>query len=381
MSDQPRSNAEWGTSLSALTAEPSPSISYPGWQSDTEPSPHWMNWWMRLMHFYPYVFQDGLDDMAGNYAQSVQVWGPGIDGDVSITGAVTLSRDMFYENLTFEAGGSIEVHGNRIFVRDTMDMSRAASAAVWSDPSGYASTTYGVLGDPLDPGAAGAQAAAATGTLGGASGGAGGNGGGENAGTSSATGYGNNGGAQRVAGAVVFNSMEPGLSPVAQIFGGMGGSGGGAGGPSSGGGAGGRGGGGGGAIWISAKRLRRELGGTAQRAIRAAGEDGVDGADAPSIHKGGGGGGGGGAGGFVFLRTHTLLGTGCVDMIDVSGGDGGDGGDGLGNFYSSVGGNGGSAGAVFYWDVSTETFTALTGGAGATASQTGGAGAELLGDL
>ncbi len=332
---------------------------------------------MRLMHFWPYVFQDGLDDMAGNYAQSIQLWGPGIDGDVSITGAVTLARDMFYENLTFEAGGSIEVHGNRIFVRDTMDMSRAASAAVWSAPYQY-SSTYGVLGSPAIPGSTASGAATLAGALGGVSGGAGGMGGTED----SATGGGQLGTVAVVSTPAVFNAAEPGFSEVIPIYGGTAGSVGGRGGPGSAGGLAGRGGGGGGIVWISAQRLRRELGGTAQRAILASGEDGTDGADSSTIHKGGGGGGGGAAGGFVFIRTHELLGSGCVDMIDVSGGDGGDGGDGLGNTTESVGGDGGSAGAIYYWNVGDETFTSLTGGAGATsASQIGAAGAELLGDL
>ncbi len=332
-----------------------------------------MNWWQCLMHEWVRVLQQAFDEIGGTPLQSYQFWGPGIDGDVSVTGAVTLARDMFYENLTFEPGGSIETHGHRVFVRDTMDLSRAEASAIWFDASQWASPTiYGVLGAPL-------TATAAVTGVGGVSGGAGGNGGGE----FSATGGGANGTAGTVMYRTQFDPIDLIASPFSQIYAGMPGSPGGDGGPSSNGGDGGHGGAGGGMLWISAQKIRRDLGSTPFGCIKAVGQAGYDGADSATAHRGGGGGGGGGCGGAVFIRSHTLLGTGVVGAVEVSGGNGGEGGAGLGNTYVSNGGSGGSAGVVYYWNVGSGTFTALTSATspGAASGVTGGTGVILRGDL
>lgn len=46
-------------------------------------------------------------------------FGDGSDGDVTITTTVTLSRDMFYNNLTINTGGQLKPNGYKIFVRGT----------------------------------------------------------------------------------------------------------------------------------------------------------------------------------------------------------------------------------------------------------------------
>lgn len=369
---KPVSTVEWGTDASALRTEPSQTQQEPGWKVANEPSPHWMNWWQCLMHEWVRVMQQAHDDAGNIPLQSYQYWGPGIDGDVSVTGAVTLERDMFYENLTLEPGGSIETHGHRVFVHDTLDLSRADTKALWVDASLWSSTTFGILGAPL-------TAAVASTGIGGVTGGAGGAGGGENA----ATGVGGFGASPAIMTLGSVDMTEPGCAGFAQIRAGMAGYSGAAGGPSSAGGAGGHSGAGGGMLWISAQKIRRDLGGTSESCLQALGGDGVDGADSAVLHKGGGGGGGGGAGGAVFVRVHTLLGTGAVNAIDVSGGDGGDGGDGLGNTYAAHGGGGGSSGMIYYWNVAAGTFTALTSAVSGSNADgiSGGVGGTFRGDL
>lgn len=47
-------------------------------------------------------------------------FGDGSDGDVSISGTVTLSRDMYYKNLTIPAGQILNPNWYRVFVQETM---------------------------------------------------------------------------------------------------------------------------------------------------------------------------------------------------------------------------------------------------------------------
>lgn len=54
------------------------------------------------------------------------IYGDGSDGDVTITskgGEISLSRDMYYQNLTMGSGGVLNTNGFRVFVRDTLTMS------------------------------------------------------------------------------------------------------------------------------------------------------------------------------------------------------------------------------------------------------------------
>jgi hypothetical protein len=390
MTLKPRDLGVWGTSTAALTAEPSYAQMLPGHLEANQPSPYWQNWWQRLMHYWADYHDRAHDDAGGFYPQEIALWGPGVDGDVAVTGELLLERDAFYRNMTFATGGYVLTNGFRLFVSDTLDMTFADARAIQA--TGLVSGTMyesaqgaagGVTGVGMTP-------TALTGYLGGLSGAAGGAGGAGDSGSIADSG--GAGGAAVIGGPGVFSADEPFLSPAFSYYGGSPGSGGGAGGPFATSLAeGGRGGSSGGMIFISARRLRRDTQ-TSEGAIDASGDDGEDGDDTLEDEQGaGGGGGGGGSGGAVLIRTHELLGTGKVRMINVSGGNGGDGGSAFEDGWShGIGGNGGSAGAVYYWNTQTPSFTSLTGGAGAvplatddeeTTLQVGGLGAILYGDL
>jgi hypothetical protein len=51
---------------------------------------------------------------------SFNLWGNGSDGNVTIATSVSLSRDMFYNNLTINAGVSLRTNGYRLFVAGTL---------------------------------------------------------------------------------------------------------------------------------------------------------------------------------------------------------------------------------------------------------------------
>jgi hypothetical protein len=51
------------------------------------------------------------------------VYGPGTDGNITITGTVSLNRDMYYNNLTVQSGAQLDTNGYRVFVKNTLHMS------------------------------------------------------------------------------------------------------------------------------------------------------------------------------------------------------------------------------------------------------------------
>ena len=50
------------------------------------------------------------------------IYGSGMDGNVSISANTTLTRDMFYNNLTISAGYTLNTAGYRVFVRNNLAM-------------------------------------------------------------------------------------------------------------------------------------------------------------------------------------------------------------------------------------------------------------------
>lgn len=68
-------------------------------------------------------------------------FGDGSDGDVSISGTVTLSRDMYYKNLTIPASQILNPNWYRVFVQETMSGSGKIQRN-WNDGSG---TTAGAV--------------------------------------------------------------------------------------------------------------------------------------------------------------------------------------------------------------------------------------------
>lgn len=199
-------------------------------------------------------------------AKSLLFFGDGSDGDVTIaSGTTTLTRDMFYRNLTISGTGALACNGFRLFVQEKLDLTAAPSGAIRGDGGG------GAAGNTSNGGAAGSVVS--NGTLGGGGvGTAGGNGAtsaagngaasaaaanqsvsnGGASGTSGAGGDGDGSGAAgaTTAGATVAGSLsmrrwtDTLLRGASLIAGGAGGPGGGGGGASSGNGPGGGGGGG-----------------------------------------------------------------------------------------------------------------------------------------
>jgi len=261
------------------------------------------------------------------------VYGDGSDGDVTISADTSLSRDMFYRNLTINSGVRLDPNGYIIFVKEKLvnngTISRAGNDGTDGSPgSGGTGGSGGSEGTGLPQGSLGSSASGGIGGAGanvggtavagsvgiGASPSLGGNGG--------AGGSGGNAGASGGAGGV---ATEPAASvggfralPLAllhkdvlndvRLLGGAGGGGGGGGeddGTYAGGGGGG-GGSGGGPLVIAAKVL--ENNGT----ITAKGGNGGAGGAAEGGTAGAGGQGGGGGGGDILLVYHEKKGSGTV---------------------------------------------------------------------
>jgi hypothetical protein len=59
---------------------------------------------------------------AYNTRGGLAVYGTGADGNVTITGTVSLNRDMYYNNLTILANAQLDTNGYRVFIKDTLTM-------------------------------------------------------------------------------------------------------------------------------------------------------------------------------------------------------------------------------------------------------------------
>lgn len=267
----------------------------------------------------------------GSYSQGW--YGTAIDGDATIgAGTTTLTKDMFYDNLTVQNGAIVETDGFVIYAKTSITIDAGGTIR----NNGVTATTN-----------AGAAAASSTGQLG--TGGAGGNGGGAGAGstggavsgttppgsavntTRGGAGGAGSAGAGGVAGATSAYAEALGRMGIAPTYlmsralegsnpircGSGGGGGGGSGVAASGGG----GGGGGGTVVLASPTI------TNNGVIEARGGNGAPG------QIGDAGGGGGGGGGCVWIVTQTYTGT----APDVSGGTGGAG---LGT--GAAGSNGGT---------------------------------------
>jgi len=284
-------------------------------------------------------------------AAGLAVFGDGSDGDITITTNTTLTRDMFYNNLTINIGVVLNPGGYRIFVKGTLTNNGTIArngngGGDGSNGSGSTGGSPGVAAAALPPGSLGGSGAGgpgatgasgaqngAAGSAGGASnpgiggssgsGGAGGNsnartsGDGGNAGNSMAP-TADKGGFKSLPFAIVLKEIE---TTVVKINGGAGGGGGGAGGGHSSGSSGGGGGGGsgGGIVLIVARIINNSNG-----LIAANGGNGGDAGSSASIsdyHTGGSGGGSGGGGGALVLIYNTAA-WGTEQVNDGSGGAG-----------------------------------------------------------
>jgi hypothetical protein len=283
-------------------------------------------------------------------------FGLGSDGDVIISsGTTTLTRDMFYNNLTVTSTGGLLTNGYRIFVKETLTLGGTGTSTVYI--SHNASTAPAKAGRNSSAGVGGIGAATGTlyGGLNGVNGGnayktgivgtsqngcgsdgkKGGIGGGNYEG-----GFGDTGGTAAAAGAITTTTCpNQAILAVNQLIfnGGV------------------------------ATLIRNS-------AVSSGGSGGGDANGgnfwAPDV---GAGGGSGGQGGTIMIAAKNILGYGT---IQVKGGEGGEGGDGVSGGVAGGGGGGGGGGqggniTFIYKTKSSNIFTDVTGGLGGA----GGAGA------
>jgi hypothetical protein len=312
-----------------------------------------------------------------------EFFGSGTNGNLTLSGPLTLTQDVFYNTLTLNAGAALTTAGYRIFCK-TLNLSNAPANAIRRSGSNGNSTItqagaglIGALASATLGGSANGGAGA-TGTTGvGAQAGASGtlvnaNGGGSGAGGQGGAGTPNAGGASRAASTattgVEFNRIAYDiLRGQVLISGGAGAPGG-----SAGGGDGvnnGRGGGGGGAgggiIAIYAQNIITSAS-TASGVIVCNGGNGGNGANGGAGNVGGGGGGAGAGGGYVYIMYANKTGPTITNLITANGGTGGNAGNGFGTGLGGRGGGGGTGGAIELFNISTSTGSRTVGAAGGT---------------
>lgn len=240
----------------------------------------------------------GLDTLFGN----------GSDGNVTISGATTLTRDMYYRNLTVAAGQALDAGSYRIFVSGTLTLGdgatidndgNSAHAGSMGEPQPGARIEAGTLGSSGQGAEVGANGETVMNSLGGS----GGSGGANSGGIANAP-------AQGVGGSRVFYSALQAISgrslDATLVNGGAGGGGG----ATNDQGAGGS---GGGVVMIAARTV--VLTGSSARFS-------ADGGD-------GGPGGGGGGGGAVVVVTTTSSPPAGLTLSASGGGGGGHGAPGF----------------------------------------------------
>lgn len=321
-------------------------------------------------------------------------FGDGSDGDVTITSPTTLTRDMYYDNLTLSGSARLNPDGFRIFVKTNLDLTNAPAGAI----ANIESDGSDALGTAPGAGGTGISSTRNFAYYGRSSnGGSGGSGQGGSSGdvapevlASSPIFLGNwiqatGGGAlgaltPRTAATASTTAVPwrrtfvdlyaPFIASSGRLYGGAGGLGGNGAGKDSfqqlPGGGGGGGGSGNTGAFIYAKKITVGAS-TADSAILFRGGAGGNG-DAYEINVGGGG--GGGQGGIVYLVYREKDGTMSTDryLVNTSGGTGGTG-------YR--GGQGGASGSIAMTNLGTGVMTVYPATAGSTSStSTGGVAAS-----
>lgn len=334
------------------------------------------------------------------------LFGNGTDGNVTVSGAVTLTHDMYYNNLTIAAGAALNTAGFRVFVAGTLDLTAApadgirlnggagtAASGTTGGAAGAAFSSTALIGPPevSTPGTNGGTASSSlpgivtnrTYARQDMAGGRGGQGGAGSGGTGAVP------VSRTTSGWVLIPLYHPStdqtawissLAKVMPMVSGISSSGGsGGGGDGTAGGGGGGGGTAGGEIFIAAKVVSRG-GSTAAGAIAAKGGAGGAGGAPAGGNRGGGGGGGGGSGGHVTLIAGSLTGSTGTNAIDVSAGNGATAGNGTGTGAGGEGGAAGSGGVIYLYNLTAGTLTVTKGSGaivtgGAASGTTGGTGA------
>lgn len=328
-----------------------------------------------------------------------QDFGDGSDGNLTVSGSLTLSQIAYYNVLTINAGAVITTAGYPLYCK-VLDFSNAPAGAIrWNGGNGANQTTGAggaAAGTSVANAILGGSGAGSIGGAGGAVNAAGsqapaptgispanGNTGG--AGAAGGTGAGGAGGVSRAGGAVgspvAFGRFESqflrGATIVLGAAGGAGGSGGGGDTVTNVGRGGGGGGGGAGVIAIYAETIITS-GSTPSGVIVALGGNGGSVTGTAPGGAGSGGGGGGGGGGYVYLAYNTRTGPTVTNLIQCTGGNGGNGGDATTSGRAAAGGNGGTGGRIRIFNAATATGSETVGTVGGTGTAasgtTGGAG-------
>jgi uncharacterized protein YceK len=264
------------------------------------------------------------------------VFGDGSDGTVTISGTTTLTRDMYYDTLTVQNGGTLKTAGYRCFAKTLCQVDTGGIISCDGGAAGLAGSNGAAAPAGTLPGStagafggnpnAGSNASGTTNSFGGAggNGGAGGTGAAGTAGGATAPSGGNNTQPRYVPFSITAALLVAGggtTHSTQMVQGGAGGGGGGGDGTNQGG----AGGGGGGVLVLAAKTL------TINGTIRA---NGGNGGNSTTGNTAGGGGGGGGA---LLVTYNTKTGSGALQA------NGGTGGTKTG---TGVAGVNGSAGKV-----------------------------------
>lgn len=332
-----------------------------------------------------------------NPALALIYFGDGSDGNVTISGSVTLTRDMYYNNLTISAGAVLITASFRIFVAGTLDITAAPAGSIIRNGSNGSTATTGTGGGAGSGNSLGSLASSGSGGGGGAGNtGAGsggtqpanytGNGGQGTGGANGGSGSSGSGGSGGTAGTQttlpIHRWAVEFLRATTAIGGGSGGGGGGGGGGNGTSTGGGGGGGAAGAafIFISANVINRG-GSTAANTVQVNGGTGGGGAVGQGATAcGGGGGGAGGAGGWIYLAYGSLSGSTATNVLSASGGAGGNGGNGTTTGNGGTGGSSGYGGRITLLNLGTQAISESTGSSGtaggAASGTTGGIGAS-----
>ena len=274
------------------------------------------------------------DSMAliDNLSLGKTCFGDGSDGSATLSANTTLSRNMYYVNLTIPSGVVVTTNGFGIYVLDTLYLSGTISASGGNASGRTAGISYTaqILGSGSAGGTGGAAGAAGvagltltSGTRCGGLGGSGGSGAAAAGVAGSGTVIPEANGGQRILFTLSHALRCRDLNNV-RLNGGSGGGGGGGGTSTTGGG----GGSGGGMVLLMARYI------SGNGNVIATGGNGGN-----AIGTGNGGGGGGGGGGVILLGTLTDLQT---ITVNVNGG--------IGGTRTGTGANGanGSIGNIYY---------------------------------
>jgi hypothetical protein len=324
------------------------------------------------------------------------IYGGGSDGAVTISGTTTLTRDMYYSNLTMANTGVLNTNGFRVFVNGLLDITAAQTGAIITNGgAGNAGLTagtggtagavpgIGTLGGGATIGGAGGAGGTTTGSQGSAGAAASpGLGGSSGATLAGGTGSSGAGGALRasvapVNGAAMVRYVPEFIRGVSLYTGGCSGNGGsGGGGDGTAGGGGGGGGAGAGILSLLANTIARGTN-TNPSIIQAIGGAGGAGGAAVAGSRGGGSGGSGGGGGEIHIVYGALTGSTITNAVDASGGAGGAGGNGTNASGGAGSGGGGAGGRIDLFNATTGVGTESFGGTvqtpNAASGTTGGA--------